>query len=135
MQNNKSIFFLNRQFIQVKWLLALLPILIILYYFFISKEILGLILFPFLYFPIMFAVHPRKYILQDNQFIFDHMFFKNKVINISDITSIDSSKNNYMYLRSDVEKSFFKITISKSDMSALREELVNRNPLIELIND
>ena len=79
----------------------------------------------------MFYVHPKQYVLKDNQLILRRVWFKDKVIEINDITGIELSKINCLNLR--YNRSFQKLIIPELEMRLFQEELMKSNPSIEII--
>lgn len=135
MNNNQELVFRNRQFSQLKWVLLITPLLILAVYFLLPSGIISALIFFIFYMPIyiiiMFYVHPKQYVLKDNQLILRRVWFKDKVIEINDITGIELSKINCLNLR--YNRSFQKLIIPELEMRLFQEELMKSNPSIEII--
>lgn len=87
---------------------------------------------------IMLYVHPRQYVLKDNQLILRRVGFKDKAIALNDITSLNVSKMiclNLRYKTSTDKKGFIKMIIPELEMRQFQEELMKRNPAMEIIYD
>lgn len=145
MSNNQELIFRNRQFTQLKWILYAFPIGFVVFFLLFPSlrsgalaGVLGLMFFLPVYLLGVFYAHPRQYVLKDKQLILRRVWFKNKVIEINDITSLNVSKMtclNLRYKTTSDKKGFIKMIIPELEMRLFQEELMKRNSAMEIIYD
>ena len=138
---NQKLIFSNRQYKQLFIVLAIFPVLLLSVYLLLPKGFMsGLfaaVLYLLIYFPIMFATHPKQYILNNNELILNFLIKKNEVIAVSDIVSVEVSKNKFLIIKYNkkgfITPSSIKVIIPETNLQVLQEELVKRIPGIEIV--
>lgn len=138
---NQGLIFSNRQYKQIFIVLAIIPVLLLPLYFLLPKGffsgLFAAVLYLLIYVPIMFAIHPKQYILKNGVLILNFLIRKNKVIAVEDITSIDVSGMKCLIIKYNKEgfvtPSSIKVIIPEIDLRVLQEELMKQNPGIEIV--
>lgn len=82
-------------------------------------------------------LHPRQFVLTEDKLIYGYLFGNKKIINVKDIVTIDISKVkrlSFSYLPAGfTTPSIQNIRLKENDMKLFQEELLKRNPNIEIV--
>ncbi len=85
----------------------------------------------------LLIIHPYKYVISDNNLRYRFLLRKARIINIDDIIELDVSKNKWLsctYLPAGFKTpTYERIRLNKNKMDIFREELMKRNPRIQIL--